>query len=93
MRNPTTNPAEPSQQLRVTWRSRDVVNPAARWFVVAFSVTFMLTLVLVLTALSPVLVVLQLILRGFNRRGFVLYYPDGTYKIDISTSAFGVLHE
>jgi uncharacterized BrkB/YihY/UPF0761 family membrane protein len=91
--NPTMKPNEPADQLRVTWRGKDVVNPAARWFVVAFSVLFMMALVLVLTALSPLLVILQFILRALGRRGFVLYYPDGTYKVDVSTSAFEGLHE
>jgi hypothetical protein len=91
--NPTLNPPEPAEKFNVTFRGKEVVNPGMRWFTVYFSIIGMLVLVGLLTVLSPLLVLLQLALKAMRRRGLILYYPDDSWKLDISMAAFGRLHE
>lgn len=79
-------------RVEVTWCGREIVNPTAKFIVMALGIIVFMVVIMVLLILSPFLALLHIILIRIGRRGLILYYPDETYKIEISHRIFWKIH-
>lgn len=75
----------------VTFRDKEIENPVLRAIVAVFLVIYSILIVVLLVILSPLLLLLHMWLRSFNRRGFAYWTYSARGKhlhVDFSKAAF-----